>query len=1022
MCSRMAPFGPMPALIVACFVLSGATSLVLQVVWVRQLIDVFGSSTLAISTVLATFMGGLALGAWAGGKLADHLDGSRPGRDPFLFYGLCEAVVGVAAFAIPLVVGNYRGANAWLWSQFGDSPLLLSLARFVLAAGVLSIPTTAMGATLPLLGRHVTRSRDDLGALGQRIGVLYAANTAGAVCGAAAAGFYMIPLFGVRTSNAAAACTALGLASTIAAIVLVRARRPAPAADAAPRLDDVDIHLDARPEPLDLPRLDRRMAVVAFGVSGAVAMSLEVLWSRALALVIGSSIYSFTLVLVVFLVGIAAGAWLCTRVAARSTDPLRLLARLFVGVAAAVVLTHALADDLPAVFLALLETTSLDVGTVLTLHTMLIGMLILPTSLCLGAVMPIVMRAYVGGLDAVGRDVGRAYAFNTVGAIIGAFGGGFVVLPLLGLETGVRVAAVIDALLALALFSRRWTRRPVGAVLAGLVAIAAVASPAWNASALTAGVFRVHVAKRYLEAGDLFERPVVFYADGIATTVSVEQGKGPILKNNGKVEASTVHDMPTQVMLGLLPVMLHGGDEQDVFIIGYGSGITVGAVAQAPMARRIDVVELEPEVYTAADRFFSPYNNRPQDDPRVHRFVGDGRNFLLAGGRKYDVIVSEPSNPWIAGVASLFTREFYRFAKAHLADGGIFCQWAQLYELGPRNVKRIYATFHEAFPYVYAFTPARHSSDTFLIGAMQPVALDVAALDALIEAHPPLRAELARGELSDAADLVANLIIGPDEIASFTAGAEINTDDNALLEYSAPTDLLNAATDNLRLSADIHAEGWPYGHLDQIVSGIDGTTGQLALSRRLLEHGRRREAMAWHQRAVTAGATDAAQTVTTLLGLTRRRSFADPELAVASPEDPMPTPSPALFDVDDEARRAGAARELEAVYGLVATGQWDDAWAVARRLPHRTNDDDGRDVTLLVAYTAYKAVAFARARSLLDDLVDDASYARRRPAAVYYAGRVAYGMGKFRAGVDLLARFADDAPDLAAQQATTAQP
>jgi spermidine synthase len=1007
----------MPALLVLCFVLSGGTSLVLQVVWVRQLIDVFGSSTLAISTVLATFMAGLALGAWLGGRLADRVaaraDGRKLAGDPLAYYAACEAIVGVCALAIPIVVANYRGANAWLWLQLGDTPVLLALARFALSASLLLIPTTCMGATLPLLSRRVTRNPADLGALGRRVGILYAANTGGAVVGASAAGFWMIPWLGVTRTNAIAAAIALGLAAAIVAVLLARARAsPAPDEDTGPVPSLDEAVTESAPPPVRLADAERRLVVIAFGVSGAVAMSLEVLWSRALALIIGSSIYSFTLVLVVFLVGIAAGAWLVTRLAARTVDPIKVLGVLFAGVAASIVFTHTLADDLPGIFVALIETTDLEPSTVLSIHTFLIGLLILPTSLCLGAVMPLVIRAYAGSLDDVGRDVGRAYAFNTVGAIAGAFAGGFVVLPVIGLEWGVRGAAIVDALLAMVLIARSpWPRRRIVVGIAGAVVLASVALPPWDKSALTAGVFRVHVAKRYVDAGGLFERPVVFYADGIATTVSVEIGKGPILKNNGKVEASTVHDMPTQVLLGLLPVLMHGGDAQDVFVIGYGSGISVGAVTQSPAPARIDVVELEPEVYVAADRFFSDHNHRPQDDPRVHRYVGDGRNFLLAGDRRYDVIISEPSNPWIAGVASLFTREFYAFAKQHLADGGVYCQWAQLYELGPRNVKMIYRTFAEAFPYVYAFTPEAHSSDTFLIGSMQPLSLDVAALRAAA-ADPTVRAELDRAEVRHVEDLIANLILGPDELASFTAGADVNTDDNALLEYSAPRDLMNAAKKRLALASTIFGEGWPYGHLDGIVTGLaPGGDGELALARALLEHGRRREAITWWHRAREGGAGAAElDALAAVISLTRRRTFDDPELPIASADDPMPLPGPELFAADGDA----AALRLTDVYGLVAAGRWDDAWASARELPARADDDGGRDVTLLMGYVAFKALAFPSARTLLKPLARDDAYTRRRPAAVYYAGRVAYGMGKFRDGVDLLLRFGVGWPEVAA--------
>lgn len=990
----------MPALIVAAFAVSGATSLVLQVVWVRQLIDVFGSSSLAISTVLAAFMGGLALGSWLGGRAADRVAGRS--LDPLWWYAGCEAVVGAAAFAIPLAVGHYRGANAWLWSRLGDAPALLALARFGLCGAALLVPTTAMGATLPLLSRRAAAAPEALGALGRHVGRLYAANTAGAVCGAAAAGFWLVPLFGVRATNAGAGAAALLLAGAVAAVASTwRRRAPALAGAPAP-----DVATAAAATPPDAAA--RRWAVAAFALSGAVAMSLEVLWSRALAIVIGSSVYSFSLVLVVFLVGIAAGAaWAAPR-AARTERPLRALGLLLAGVAAATAVTAAITDDLPGLYVALAAGTGLDPGALLAVHLVVVGLAILPAALCLGGVMPFVIRAVAGRHDAVGRDVGRAYAFNTAGAIAGAFAGGFVVLPTLGLEGGLRAAVATDAALAAALLWRAGgRRRATWAAGAVAIAVAAVAAPGWDRSALTAGVFRAHVVERYIAAGGLFERPVLSYADGVSTTVSVEFGRGPILKNNGKVEASTIHDMPTQIRLGLLPVLLHGGDRQDVFVIGYGSGITVGAIAQSNAVRRIDVAELEPEVYRAADRFFGPYNHHPERDPRVQRHVGDGRNLLLAGDDRYDVIVSEPSNPWIAGVASLFSREFYALARRHLRDGGLFCQWAQLYELSPRTVKMIYRTFADAFPYVYAFTADAHSSDTFLIGSTRPLAIDLDRLHAAMR-DPRVGPELARGGVVRAEDLAANLILAPDELPPFTAGADVNSDDAPQLEYRAPRDLMAAARRRLAMSEAIFADGWPYGRLAGIATGFgDGATRAArlrALARSLLEHGRRREARAWIDRARSAGA--GVRDLAVLVDLTRVRTVDDPELPLATEDDPLPAPDPALFDPPD----AVAAARLAQVYRLLAAGRWRDADRAARDLPRAAPTGAGRDVELVRAYAAFKAVRLAAARATLRPLVRDAAYAARRPAALYYYGRAHYGLGAFRDGVDALSRFARAAP------------
>lgn len=1057
-----------------CFTVSGATGLVLQVVWARQLTELFGSSSLAIATVLATFMGGLALGAHTGGRLADRMARRRGQRwaQPLAGYAAAEAVVGLSALAIPLLFAGYRALGPALWSALPDQPILLALVRAALTAAALLLPTTAMGATLPLLARHVTRRRAEVREIGRRLGALYALNTAGALLGAAAAGFWLIQTIGVRATSDLAAAVALAVAAVVA-LYVARGRTFDPIAAAedsgvdgsapiasiegdAAAIETMErsaaIETIERPTSIDsierdpasidpegagvgqaAPSLrsgdpaetvlsspiDRRLALWAYAVSGAVAMALEVFFSRVLAIVLGSSVYSFTLVLVVFLLGLSGGAALAARRAARARRPNGGLAWLFLILAAGVLVSHALIDELPALLLGLLETTELDISSILTIHALLAGLVILPVALALGAVMPLVMRAAVAELDRLGRDVGRAYAANTVGAIAGALVAGFVVLPLVGVEAGLRLAAAIEAGLALLLAWRAWpARRAAVAVVCAIAVAGALAAPGWNRSDLTAGLFRGHLLTQALSDG-LFEREIVYYRDGVSTTVSVERaGESWVLKNNGKVEASDRHDMPTQILVGLLPVLLHPGRDQEVFVVGYGSGVTVGAITQADRVARVDVAELEPAVLEAADRYFADVSHAPASDPRVHRFLGDGRSVLLASDRAYDVIVSEPSNPWIAGVASLFTADFYRAARRRMAPGAVFCQWAQLYELGPARVKMIYRTFAEAFPHVYAFTPGDETTDTILLGSDEPLAIDLAGLAARMRASPALAAELARAEVDHPEDLAASLLLGPGEVAAFTAGAELNTDDNARLEHTAPRDLLASVRGN-QFARAVRGPTWPYGRVEPVVTGVgvgaDRSAAELRLARALLGYGRRREADAWLERARSDGApAAAADRMARLFRLTDPVDFSDPELVVtAGGAGPLPAPTAALFRRGDPARRTAALGDLAEAYRLLADGRWLPAWDRFERLPARTRDDAGRDIDLVAAYSAYKALELVEARRLLRPLYDDADYSARRPAVSYYMGRAAFGLGGFGDGARALERFADEHPDLA---------
>jgi spermidine synthase len=1020
-----------PVLLLLCFVISGASSLVFEVVWSRQLANVFGSSSLAISTVLATFMGGLALGSVLGGRIAD-----RFGAYCLWLYAGCEAGIALLALVVPAALGGYPAANAALWRYLHDAPALLALLRFGLCALVLLPPTVLMGATLPILSRHVVRSAHELGQLGLRVGALYAANTLGAVVGAGGAGFYLLPLFGQRTTYLVAVVADLALAGAIVVALLWRRRHPRRelAADLPPNLagqgdgpDDPSLGPDARPgvlplSPPELPSGARSLVLVAVAASGAMAMSLEVLWSRALALVIGSSVYSFTLVLVVFLLGLSVGATWIGRPAARARRPLAALAVIYVAVGASVVLTHQVIDELPPLFVSLLVGTDLDVSTVIAFQTLCAALAVAPTAACLGAVMPLTMRAYAGAVSAVGRDVGRAYAANTLGAIVGSFAGGFLILPLIGLERGIRALAVAMLALAAGVALRSASRRvarvvPAAALVLGLVA---VASPRWDLGIMTSGVFRVRRAVHFAETGRIPNADVVYYEDGIATTVSVEryspagEAQRFALKNNGKVEASSVGDMPTQVLVGLIPILAKATPAQRVAVVGYGSGITVGAIAESPLVDRVDVIELEPKVLEAADRWFGPHNHEAHRNPKVKRWIGDGRNFLTAYPEKYDVIVSEPSNPWIAGVSSLFTREFYAFAKGHLAPGGIYCQWAQLYELGPRHVKAIYRTFAEAFPYVYAFSAGDLSADTILVGSLTELRLDVPTWERG-SSDPATAAELRRGGVTSALELLALVIMTPTEVPAFTAGAPINTDDNALLEFGAPRDLLASGRSGGRFADGIFSNGWPYGHLGETVTGLgDGEARALRereLARALLHKGKRREASAWMERARTDGADVTALTL--LHRAVKEREWHDPEVAPAAGGPPLPRPDPSWFDphLSEDERRAAAAR-LAGLDNLMAVGKGDEALAMLGGLPDPAPGEPGWNLTVLKGAALYRLLDFVAARRVLADVVDDDAATRFRPALLYYYGRVVYGDGDFEVGAELLERFCARWPEL----------
>ncbi len=1015
---------PLRALALACFFLSGASGLMFEMVWTRGLTLVFGSTTLAISTVLTAYMGGLGLGSALAGRASDRI------RDPLRAYALAELGVGLYALALPLVLVRYPALNTWLWTTFGDAApagaaggwnyALLSTLRFLASAVLLLLPTTLMGATLPLLGRYLVSRPGQMGGLGSQLGSLYALNLFGAVAGAFLAGFVFLPGLGVRLTN----FTAAGINLTLAAVVLL-ARPLLARVQQRPTLDALAEQLGLEIEPrlrvaaVRPTRAARRLVLAGFALSGLTAMTLQVLWTRALAVVLGSSIFSFTLILLAFLVGLGGGSAIFGRVADRAAHPVRALACLHLGIAVAVGFSYLITDELPFVFAWLVSSTRAGVDAIQICQFVAACVTVLPATLLMGGVFPLTIRIVASDFDRVGTDLGRAYGINTLGAITGSFLSGFVVLPLLGLQRGIYAAVLTGLLLAGLLFlvapALPRLQRLAGTGLAVAFAVTGLLLPRWNLTNFSVGFFRVSIAKDYIERRAQrrgWDKPeLVFYEDGVATTVSVDRwGKTYSLKNNGKVDASSEADMPTQISVGLLPLLLYPHDERTrpprVALIGFGSGATAGSITQFPIAS-LEVVELEPAIYRAS-RFFDHVNHRPLVNPKVRARVGDGRNFLTQRRDPFDVIVSQPSNPWITGVSNLFTREYFQAVKARLAPDGIFCQWAQLYELAPWNVKSIYRTLREEFRHVLVFSPEDLSSDTILIASNRPLTLDRQRVERRL-ADPTTGAEARRAGLATAHDVFAHLLLAPEEVESFSAGAQLNTDDNARIEFNAPRDLLGYSRFEPYL-ARVYGPRWPYGRLSGLVSGYQETEAAARglLSRSLLSHGKIREAQAWAMAARASGGGPEADRARLLIDLVDTREDRDPEIPLAPAADLAPPSPPARL-----AERHGERirREYAEVQALMAGRRYATAYKVLEAWPEDVWGQLGQDFTLVSGFLHYKAELYGDAVEQLKPLADDPAFVAKRPAVLYYLGRAHYASVTYGKAVAALERY------IAAQEA-----
>lgn len=775
-----------PLLLIAliCFFFSGVAGLIYEVVWTRMLTQIFGNTTYAIATVLSAFMAGLALGSYLFGRIADR------GKNDFLLYGLLEAGVGIYGFVVPWLFLLAQMIYKPLFRLNDSVPYVFNLLLFFLSFVLLVLPTLLMGATLPVLSRFFVRS---FAHLGRRVGDLYATNTLGAVLGCGFAGYYLIPSFGMRSTVHAAALINLVIAAVILAVDRIRRREPvaSPAGDTPP----MESASAAAPSRLGW------LLLFSFGLSGFAALVYENAWTRALTLVIGSSVYSFTTMLVTFLIGLALGGFLYARLMGEREVRVSTFGMVELWVGLTALATIPLFEKLPLIFLRLLQPFGQPFSLFLSIQVLLSGLVMLLPTLFLGMTFPLVARLFTQSLYRVGSGVGSSYAANTVGAILGAFTGGFILIPVIGVQNSIILAVLINLVVGwvLVLVDARIPKVPrlaLGlAVLAGVVLIPQK-MPRWDRSVLTSGVTVYN--DRYeglpldsLRLEEMHRDPIVFYREGLTATVSVQQiGKDYLyFKTNGKIDGS-YGDALTQLMTGYIPLFLHPS-AQRAAVIGLGTGMTSKAISVFPV-KKIEILEIEPAMVQVAS-FFNDKNGKVLQDPRARLIPTDGRNYIVATPELYDVIAAEPSNPWIAGVANLYTREFYEAVKSKLKDDGIFGQWFHNYSMSPDDFRMVLYTFAKTFPHVSLW--GMKESDFLLVGSKQQQVFNYPLLKGIFSKNKTLQEDLRQLGLSDIYAVLGFYRMGRKEIMAFSEGASVNTDDGAQLEFSAPRSLRRSTSE-----------------------------------------------------------------------------------------------------------------------------------------------------------------------------------------------------------------------------------
>ncbi len=771
---------------------SGLAGLVYEVAWTRLLTLHLGHTTAAASAVVGAFLLGLAGGAALVGRLAARLTRVQA----LQAYAALEIAVALAAMALPFELSALSPFLSWAYQDAAPGILFASV-RVLACLLMVLVPAIALGATFPLAIRAVAAESN---APARRTAMLYAANTAGAAAGALLAGFVLIPGLGLRRTIGVG--VAASLASAIAVGVLARRLARTPPADAAatanPRASKRARPPAASPVAL-APAAEEgqpTLAAAVLGLSGFAALVHELAWTRILAMVLGPTTYAFSTALAAVIAGTAIGSWLGTWALGRVRRPAIALALLLAAAALVTSVTASLAGGpLPGFVAERIRDTPDAAEAWARWSGWLTAALVVPTAACLGA-------AFTFGLAVAGATsataaarFGGVYAANTVGSVSGALAAGFVLIPWLGLHGTLRASGLCLVAAAAAVLVRGGLpRRPAiaGAAAAGAAVLALAFSPPWDRALLASGGYlyapfvpRDLDVRAMLRAGTL-----QFYAEGASATIAVKRLTGTItLTVDGKTDASNRGDMLTQKLAAHLPLLLHDGPRQ-VAVIGLGSGVTVGAALTHPVTQ-VDVVELAPEVVQASWHFAAE-NRRALDDPRTRLVVGDGRSHLLLARRAYDVIVSEPSNPWIAGVATLFTREFFAAAGDRLAPGGVFCQWANAYNIGADDLRAIVATFLDVFPGGAAWLVGEH--DVLLVGGRGGggTDLDMTARLEAIAAHwtrPGVADDLASVAATSPLTVQSLFVGGGGILRGFAAGARVFVDDRPALEFTAPREI-----------------------------------------------------------------------------------------------------------------------------------------------------------------------------------------------------------------------------------------
>ena len=732
------------------FFASGAAALIYETVWFYLVQLIVGASSISVAVLLCAFMGGMALGSWLLPKLTPK------GAHPFRVVAALEAAIALLGIAIPIALPYIQQVYLTLAEPGAGSVTLRAIVCFL----ILTPPTMLMGATLPAIARRQNA---------ESVGLLYMANLAGGATGTVLAGFYLLRVYDTVIATAVAVTLNIIVA---AAFWRMAGITSAPASDAP-----------AAPEAPQGPKTPLAPIYIAAALSGLTALGAEVVWTRQLSLLFGASVYTFSLILAVFLTGLGIGGFVGTHLARRTLRPQARLGVIQALLAGAIALgAAAIVNVLPhwqptALFLPNVRSAP---WLTFAYDAARCAIALLPATILWGASFPLTLAA--GQPADFGRHVARINAINTAGALAGAIAFTLIGIPLLGshyAQLALVIGAATSSLILLLTIPRHLRARRFAAV----AVIAAIA--VWSVPAVPG---RLIAYGRSVNSWGNIAR-FLYLAEGATASVAVTEGRGGAKQFHiaGKVEASDMDiDMRLERMLGHIPALLHP-HPRSVLIVGVGAGVTAGALSIHPEVERIVICEIEPVVPRSARAYFGNENHHVFDDPRVELVFDDARHFLQTTDEHFDVITSDPIHPWVRGAATLYSLEYLTLAKNHLTPGGVVTQWIPLYETDVRSVKSEIGTFAAVFPDTTLWNPdlLEEGYDLVALGRVEQTPISEAAIDARLVAAPRVKQSLDEVVLKSAFNILGTYAGRGRDLAPWLADAEINRERHLRLQYLA---------------------------------------------------------------------------------------------------------------------------------------------------------------------------------------------------------------------------------------------